>query len=95
MALSRETVQYVADLSRISLTGEELDKLSRQLQAILDFIDQLKEPDITGVEPTSHILPVSNVFREDTPTPCLPIDATLANAPEKEDGFFVVPKVIE
>jgi len=95
MALSKETVQYVADLSRISLEPQELEKFSLQLQAILDFIDQLKEPDTAGVEPTSHILPVSNVFRDDVPSPCLPVEKTLANAPEKEGNFFVVPKVIE
>jgi len=95
MALSKETVQYVADLSRISLEPQELEKFSLQLQTILDFIDQLKEPDTAGVEPTSHILPVSNVFRDDVPSPCLPVEKTLANAPEKEGNFFVVPKVIE
>lgn len=95
MALSKETVQYVADLSRISLEPQELEKFSLQLQAIIDFIDQLKEPDTAGVEPTSHILPVSNVFREDVPSACLPVEKTLANAPEKEGNFFVVPKVIE
>jgi aspartyl-tRNA(Asn)/glutamyl-tRNA(Gln) amidotransferase subunit C len=95
MSLSKETVQYVADLSRLALAPQELEKLSRQLQAILDFIDQLKEVDISGVEPTSHILPVSNIFREDAPSPCLSIGETLANAPEKEGNFFVVPKVIE
>jgi aspartyl-tRNA(Asn)/glutamyl-tRNA(Gln) amidotransferase subunit C len=95
MALSQETVQYVADLSRIELKPQELEKLARQLQAILDFIDQLKELDISGIAPTSHILPVNNVFREDTPSPCLPVNKTLANAPKKENNFFVVPKVIE
>lgn len=95
MALSRETVHYVAQLSRIELQPQELEKLSSQLQAVLDFIDQLKEVDISGVEPTSHILPVSNIFREDTPSPCLPVSKTLDNAPEKEGNFFVVPKVIE
>lgn len=95
MALSKETVQYVADLSRISLEPQELEKFSLQLQTILDFIDQLKEPDTAGVEPTSHILPVSNVFRDDMPAACLPVEKTLANAPEKEGNFFVVPKVIE
>jgi aspartyl-tRNA(Asn)/glutamyl-tRNA(Gln) amidotransferase subunit C len=95
MALSRETVQYVADLSRIELVPQELEKLARELQAILDFIDQLKDLDISGIAPTSHILPVNNVFRNDTPSPSLPIDKTLANAPDKEDNFFVVPRVIE
>jgi aspartyl-tRNA(Asn)/glutamyl-tRNA(Gln) amidotransferase subunit C len=95
MALSRETVQYVADLSRIELKPQELEKLARQLQAILDFIDQLKELNISGIEPTSHILPVSNVFREDTPSQGLPVNKALANAPEKDGNFFAVPKIIE
>jgi aspartyl-tRNA(Asn)/glutamyl-tRNA(Gln) amidotransferase subunit C len=95
MGLSKETVHYVADLSRIELEPVELEKLSRQLEAILDFIDKLREIDISSIPPTSHILPLSNVFREDTPGPCLPIEKTLANAPAKEEGFFSVPKVIE
>ncbi|MGE5309242.1 MAG: Asp-tRNA(Asn)/Glu-tRNA(Gln) amidotransferase subunit GatC [Deltaproteobacteria bacterium] len=95
MALSKETVKYVAELSRMELEPQELEKLSRQLEAILDFIDQLKELDISAIEPTSHILPISNVFREDTAGNCLPVEKTLANAPEKEGNFFAVPKVIE
>jgi len=95
MALSRETLKYVADLSRIELTPQELEKLSLQLQTILGFIDQLSKADIAGIEPTSHILPLSNVLREDTPRESLSIEKTLANAPQKKDNFFVVPKVIE
>jgi aspartyl-tRNA(Asn)/glutamyl-tRNA(Gln) amidotransferase subunit C len=95
MGLSKETVHYVADLSRMELDPGELEKLSRQLESILDFIDRLREIDISAIPPTSHILPLSNVFREDTPAKCLPIEKTLANAPAKEDDFFSVPKVIE
>lgn len=95
MALSRETLKYVADLSRIELTAQELEKLSLQLQTILGFIDQLSKADIDGIEPTSHILALTNVFREDAPRESLPIEKTLANAPQKKDNFFVVPKVIE
>ena len=95
MSLSKETVQYVADLSRIELTSGELEKLSLQLQAILGFIDQLGKADISGISPTSHILPLCNVLREDEPKDSLPVEKTLANAPQKKDNFFVVPKVIE
>jgi aspartyl-tRNA(Asn)/glutamyl-tRNA(Gln) amidotransferase subunit C len=95
MPLSPETVKYVADLSRIELTPEELDKLSRQLQAILGFIDQLSSADISGIAATSHILPISNVLRDDSPKKSLPVENTLANAPQKKGNFFVVPKVIE
>ncbi len=95
MAISQEIVKYVADLSRIELKPEELERLSRQLQDILGFIDQLSKADIAGVAPTSHILPISNVLRDDSPKGSLPIEKTLANAPQKRTNFFVVPKVIE
>jgi aspartyl-tRNA(Asn)/glutamyl-tRNA(Gln) amidotransferase subunit C len=95
MSLSPDTFKYVADLSRIELTPQELEKLSLQLQTILGFIDQLSQANIAGIEPTSHILPLSNVLREDNPKGSLPIEETLANAPQKKDNFFVVPKVIE
>ena len=95
MPLSPETVKYVAQLSRIELTSEELNKLSKQLQDILGFIDQLNLADISGIAPTSHILPISNVLREDVPKASLPVEKTLANTPHKKGNFFVVPKVIE
>jgi len=95
MALSQETVKYVADLSRIELTPEELEKLSKQLQAVLGFIDQLNRLDVSNIACTSHILPINNVLREDSPRDSLPVNKTLSNAPRKKDNFFVVPKVIE
>jgi len=95
MALSKETVKYVADLSRIELDPQELEKLSLQLQTILGFIDQLNQADIEGIEPTSHILPLNNVLRDDQLKESLTIERTLANAPQKKDNFFVVPRVIE
>ncbi len=95
MPLSPETVKYVADLSRMELTTEELDKLSKQLQAILGFIDKLNHADISGITATNHILPISNVLREDNPRDSLPVEKTLANAPQKKGHFFVVPKVID
>ncbi len=95
MAIDKETVKYVAHLSRIELEPKELDKLAGQLKDILDFIDKLKKADISDTRPTSHILPISNVLREDTPRRSLPIDKTLRNAPVKDGNFFVVPKVIE
>lgn len=93
--LSKETVKYVADLSRIELKPEELEKLSQQLQAILDFIDKLSEIDIRDIKPTIHILPINDVLREDNPAKSLPVDKALGNAPSREGNFFVVPKIIE
>lgn len=95
MAITKETVEYVANLSRIELDEKELEKLSGQLTVILDFIDKLKDKDITDVLPTSHILPINNVLREDIPKASLALLKTLENSPEKQGNFFVVPKVIE
>jgi aspartyl-tRNA(Asn)/glutamyl-tRNA(Gln) amidotransferase subunit C len=95
MQISQETVKYVADLSRIELTPEELEKLSKQLQTVLGFIDQLNRLDVAHIAATSHILPISNVLRKDEPRESLPIEKTLACAPQKKNNFFVVPKVIE
>ncbi len=95
MAISRETIEYVANLSRIELGEEELKKFSDQLAAILDFIDKLKNADISNVSPTSHILPLNNILREDATQESLPAAKALANAPQEKNNFYVVPKVIE
>jgi len=95
MALSKETVKYVADLSRIELEPEELETLSKQLEGVLAFIGKLNELDISDISPTSHILPVNNVLREDTAQRSLTPDKSLANAPQPCGNFFEVPKVIE
>lgn len=95
MAISKETLNYVAHLSRIELEAKELEKLSHQLKDILDFIDKLKQIDTKDIPPTSHILPINSVLREDKPEKSLAGDKALENAPQKEGNFFSVPKVIE
>lgn len=95
MAITKETVKYVAHLARIELKPKELEKLSGQLKEILDFIDELKKVDIKDISPTSHILPINNVLRKDSLKPSLSIEKALENAPQKEGNFFGVPKVIE
>ncbi len=95
MEITREVVEYVAHLSRIELNSKELDKLSGQLTGILDFIDKLKQVDISNIEPTSHILSINNILREDTVAGSLDAREALENAPEKNEKFFIVPKVIE
>jgi len=95
MAIDKETVKEVAHLARIELQPEELEKLSRQLHDILGFIDKLSVLDVEQVAPASHILPISNVLREDKPHICLTPDKALENAPSKNGNFFSVPKIIE
>ena len=95
MAIDKETVEYVAHLARIELTQPELERLSSQLSSIVGFIDKLSQLEVKDVQPTSHILPVNNVLRQDTPKGSLSSEKVLENAPQKEGEFFGVPKVIE
>lgn len=93
--LSREEVQHVARLARLHLSDEELERMREQLDAILAYIDKLKELDVEGVEPTSHAVPLVDVMRDDELAPCLPQETALANAPDRAGEFFRVPRIIE
>ena len=95
MSLYKEAVEYVARLARIELQPNELEKLSLQLETILDFIDQLKKLNVKDVAATNHILPINNVFKPDQPTKSLSTQQALSNAPAKKTDFFVVPKIID
>ncbi len=95
MSIDKETVQHVAHLARIELQPNELEKISGQLYDILGFIDKISSLDIENVPPTSHILPISNVLRDDHPHVSLPAEKALENAPSKKGNFFSVPKIIE
>ncbi len=95
MSIDKKTVEDVAHLARIELDAKELEKLSKQLEHILAFIDKLTTLDTADIAPTSHILPINNVLRKDEPHKSLPIEKTLMNAPAKLGNFFVVPKIIE
>ncbi len=88
-------LKHIARLSRLHLGDEELRFFEGQVAQILSFVEQLKEVDVTGVEPTTHPLLLSNVFREDTPVPALPIEGFLKKAPASHGRFFEVPKIIE
>ena len=95
MKISQEQVKRVAKLARLSLTPEETERFSEQLSHILSYIEKLNQLDTSKVEPTSHVLPLSNVFREDQARPSLPAEEALANAPDREGPFFRTPKIIE
>ena len=93
--ISREEVQHVARLARLALTDEELERMREQLDAILAYIDKLRELDVEGVEPTSHAVPMVNVMRDDDIAPVLSQEAALANAPDRAGELFRVPRIIE
>jgi len=94
MALSREEVLHVADLSRLTLRPEEIEIFTRQLNDILAYVEKLQELDTTGVAPLAHVIPICNAFREDEVKEGLPLDLALENAPAREDDNFLVPRVI-
>ena len=95
MKLNRKDVEHVALLSRLELSEQELDKYTGQLDAILEYIDVLNQVDTSAVEPMAHVLEIRNVMRADEVQPSLPREAALQNAPDAEDGFFKVPKIVE
>lgn len=85
----------MANLARLSFDEKEIEKLSEDLGAVLDYAIKLEELDTSEVKPTEHVLKVQNVFREDVVKPSLSLDEVLANAPESEADCFVVPRVLE
>jgi aspartyl-tRNA(Asn)/glutamyl-tRNA(Gln) amidotransferase subunit C len=95
MSISREEVQKVAFLARLKLTEQEAEQFTGQLNDILRFAEKLNELDTEHVEPTSHVLPMFNVLRDDEVRPSIPREKALANAPEQKDGMFRVPAVFE
>jgi aspartyl-tRNA(Asn)/glutamyl-tRNA(Gln) amidotransferase subunit C len=95
MAVNAETVRRVAHLARIAVAEDELDHLRGELNAILAFVEQLGEVDITDVEPMTSVTPMAMKMRNDEVTDGNMVDAIMANAPAQHDNFFVVPKVVE
>jgi aspartyl-tRNA(Asn)/glutamyl-tRNA(Gln) amidotransferase subunit C len=95
MAIDRETARRVAHLARIEVAEGDLDGVARELTAILDFMDALKEVDVEGVEPMTSVTPMKLPWREDVVTDGGRRDDILLNAPQARDGFFAVPKVVE
>lgn len=97
MKISKKDVEYVARLARLELTEKEKDTFTEQLGSILDYIDRLNRQETADVPPTSHVLDLKNVWREDEVRPC-PEEVRrniLANSPDREDDLFKVKKVIE
>jgi aspartyl-tRNA(Asn)/glutamyl-tRNA(Gln) amidotransferase subunit C len=93
--ITRQDVEHVAELARLELTTAEKEQFIAQLNGILTYIDQLNELDTTDVEPTSHVIPLANIFRDDDVCPSLDRELVLHNAPEESHFFFKVPRIIE
>jgi aspartyl-tRNA(Asn)/glutamyl-tRNA(Gln) amidotransferase subunit C len=98
MSISRDEVLKIADLAKLHFSEEELDTFTVQFQSILDYIEQLKQVDIENIAPTSHVSLTAgfekHMFREDEVKPSLPVEESLANAPDPGSEHFRVPKVI-
>ena len=95
MRLTRENIESVAYLSRLELSDEEKDRITGHINRLLENFEKLQELDTDDVEPTSHVIPVSNVFRKDVSRPSLPAREVVSNGPRVAGECFVVPRVVE
>lgn len=95
MKISKEEIEHIAMLARLSLTEEEKELFGVQLSSILDYMETLNELDTEHIEPTSHVLSLINVMREDKPRDSIPREDALSNAPDRTEKFYRVPKIIE
>lgn len=95
MRLTKEDIESVAHLSRLELSEEEKDELTGHINKLLENFEKLQELDTTDVEPTSHVIPVANIFREDVVRPSLSVEDVVTNGPQVADNCFVVPRVVE
>jgi aspartyl-tRNA(Asn)/glutamyl-tRNA(Gln) amidotransferase subunit C len=95
MKITRDVVEYVAHLGRLELEPHEIELYTLQVDRILEYMDKLNSLDTKDIEPTSHVVPVSCVLREDEVKSSFSIDDSTKNAPEKKGNFFKVPPIIE
>lgn len=95
MKLSIKEVEHVAELARLELSDEEKNRFVHQLSNILTHIEKLNQLDTSNIEPTSHVLPIKNIFRNDVIQNYFPEGNSLENAPDKDKGYYKVPKIIE
>lgn len=94
MAITQAEVDHIAKLARLELTDQEKALFCEQFRHILSYMDQLRAVPTDGVPQTATVIEQPTPFRDDVPTPSLPVEQVVANAPETADGFFVVPKIL-
>ena len=97
MSITRDDVQHIAELAKLKLNDDELDRMTQQLSAILDHAARLNELDTDSIPPTASVVPLQNVMRDDTVIPSMSRDDALANAPDKDDNnqFFRVKAILK
>ncbi len=95
MKITKKDVEHIALLSRLKFTEEEKETFVKQLSDILTHVEKLNEVDTKAIEPTSHVIKMQNVMRDDAVTGSLPVEKVLSNAPDRTEEFFRVPKIIE
>jgi aspartyl-tRNA(Asn)/glutamyl-tRNA(Gln) amidotransferase subunit C len=93
-AISKKDVEHVALLARLELSDEEKEIFTKQLSQILEHAAKIQKLDTAKIPPTAHIAPLNNVLRDDKQGKCLTSEEALSNAPKREDGGFVVPKIV-
>jgi aspartyl-tRNA(Asn)/glutamyl-tRNA(Gln) amidotransferase subunit C len=95
MKINKEVVEHVAHLGRLELDADEIELYTQQIDRILAYMDKLNSLDTTGIEPTTHAIPLTNVFREDVVDNNFQVEESVGNAPERKGSFFKVPPIIE
>jgi len=95
MKIDKSVVEHVAHLARLSLAPEEIELYTEQIDRILEYMDKLNSLDTTGIEPTTHAVPLGNVFRQDEVNHNFSVEESVGNAPERKGSFFKVPPIIE
>jgi aspartyl-tRNA(Asn)/glutamyl-tRNA(Gln) amidotransferase subunit C len=93
--VSREVVEHVASLAKLDLSDEEIDRLQTEMGRILEHADKLQEVDTDDIQGTSHVIPMTNVYREDEVGQSLTPEEVVANAPDSAEEFFKVPRIVE
>jgi aspartyl-tRNA(Asn)/glutamyl-tRNA(Gln) amidotransferase subunit C len=95
MKVTQEITEHVAALARLNLTRQEKEKLTRNMENIISYVDKLNELDTSNVKPKEHVIPISNVLRKDRAEKSYDRERILANAPSRENGCFKVPNAVE
>ncbi len=95
MKISKDDVRYIANLARLRFDEDEIERFASQLSKILDYMEKLNELHTEDIEPTSHVIPLKNVMRDDIERVSLSNEEVLLNAPDKKGNFFRVPRIIE